>query len=105
MLKSIKSLIIIACLCCAPSANAATPNDTIAVDQKDVTRFEAVESVNTKGNKTIKYYCVYKGLLLTTTKTTKEKAELCKKLGAKCALICIGKKVNGVFQPKRIVTN
>lgn len=105
MLKNIKLLVLIACMCCSPAIKAATPNDTIAINQSDVTKWEAVKSLNTKGNKTIKYYCVYKGFLVNTTKTTKEKAELCKKLGAKCALIAIGKKTKDGFTPKRIVLN
>lgn len=90
-------------LLCAINTHAATPNDTIAISLSDVSKWEAVEGLNTKGYKTVKYYCVYKTLLVSTTKTTMEKAELCKKLGAKCALICIGKKTKTGFLPKRIV--
>lgn len=98
-----KKLLISAMLTISAMAWSATPNDTIAVTLSDVSKWEAVEGVNTKGAKTIKYYCIYKGLLVSTTKTTSEKAILCKKLGAKCALICIGKKSKTGFLPKRIV--
>lgn len=89
----------------ALSMRGATPNDTIVINQNDVSKWIEAPSVNTKGEKTVKYYCIYKGLLLTTSKYVKEKAELCAKYGAKCSLICIGKKVHGVFVPKRIAMN
>ena len=90
-------------LAAAITASATIHNDTIAVALNDVSKWEAVEGVNTKGAKTIKYYCIYKGLLVSTNKTTMEKATLCKKLGAKCPLFCIGKKAKTGFLPKRIV--
>ena len=43
--------------------------------------------------------------LVNTSKNTYEKAKLCQQYGAKCALICIGKKQGNRFTPKRITLN
>ena len=89
----------------ALNASAATPNDTIGIDQRDVKKWVETEVVNTKGVKTKKYYCIYKEQLVPTSKTVYEKAMLCNKFGAKCALILIGKKTKTGFSPRRIALN
>lgn len=99
-----KLLISLTCLLLSCSAmHAKTDNDTILVDQPQMVQFIEHPTKNSKGADVVKYYAMYRGELLTTTKSTIEKATLCKKYGAKCKLICIGKRVNGHFQPKRIV--
>lgn len=85
----------------ASISNAATPNDTIGIDQTGIKFVENTTTV--KGKETTKYYALYKGFLVTTTKNVKEKAELCTKYGVRCALGAIGKNVKGQFVPKRIV--
>lgn len=84
---------------------AAQPNDTVSVDQADVKRWVQSETTNAKGAKVTKYYCIWKDELVSTSKNVYEKAMLCKQYGAKCALICIGKKSKGKFSPKRIALN
>lgn len=83
------------------SSRAATPNDTVGIDQTGIRWVESTSVV--KGKETTKYYAVYKGNLCSTTKNVKEKAELCTKYNVRCALGAIGKTVKGVFVPKRIV--
>lgn len=97
-----KLLITLMLFVCS-AMHAKTDNDTVFVDQPQAVKFIQHPTVNSKGVETIKYYAIYRGELLATTKTTVEKAELCRKYGAKCTLLCIGKKVNGRFQPKRII--
>jgi len=86
---------------------AAQPqkNDTVSVNSMDIKKWVQAESVNAKGAKVIKYYCIYKDELVNTSKNTYEKAKLCQQYGAKCALICIGKKQGNRFTPKRITLN
>lgn len=86
---------------------AAQPqkNDTISVNSMDVKKWVQAESTNAKGAKVIKYYCIWKDELVNTSKNTYEKAKLCQQYGAKCALICIGKKQGNRFTPKRITLN
>lgn len=74
--------------------------DTISVNQKDITKWIIEKTVNNNGNPTIKYYAIYKGELINTNKTTVNKAKLCDKYKAKCALILITNKGR-----KRIVLN
>ena len=84
---------------------AAQPNDTISVNSIDVKKWVQAESTNAKGAKVVKYYCIWKDELVPTSKNVYERASLCQKYGAKCALICIGKKSKGRFSPKRIALN
>ena len=84
---------------------AAQPNDTISVNSIDVKKWVQAESTNAKGAKVVKYYCIWKDELVPTSKNVYEKAMLCQKYGAKCALICIGKKSKSKFSPKRIALN
>lgn len=70
---------------------AATP-DTIAVQQTDITKWIVEQTTTSKGKPTTKYYCIYKGELVNTSKTVSERASLCKKHNAKCALILITSK-------------
>lgn len=75
--------------------------DTIAIDQTSVTRWIADSTKTAKGKPTVKYYCIYKGQLVSTTKTTLQNVALCEKYKAKCALILITSKTG----KKRIVCN
>lgn len=81
-------------------ALAATP-DTIAVQQTDITRWIADSTLTSKGKPTVKYYCLYKGQLISTNRSTLQNVALCEKYKAKCALILITSKTGR----KRIVCN
>lgn len=78
-------------------------NDTIVIQSSEVSQWIEEPSVTTTGKQTIRYYALFKGELLSTTKTTVSKAKLCKKYNAKCVLYVIGKRTNNIFRPKRIV--
>lgn len=80
---------------------AETKSDTIVIDQEYITSWIADSTLNTKGKSTIKYYCIYKGELIATNKTTLKNVSLCKKYKAKCALVLITSKTGR----KRIVCN
>lgn len=97
-----KLLITLMLFVCS-AMHAKTDNDTVFVEQPHTVKFIEHPTKNAKGVETIKYYAIYRGELLATTKTTVEKIRLCTKYGAKYTLLCIGKKVNGRFQPKRII--
>ena len=95
-----RQLIIVLLSLISTLSYSKTVNDTIGISQSKVTKWVVDTSA-----KTPKYYCIYKGNLLTTSKTTYEKVKLCNKYGAKCALILIGSKKNKAFIPKRITLN
>lgn len=98
-----KKFFLFAALAISAATQAATPADTIAIDQSQCSKWIEHKTKNAKGADVVKYFCIYKDNLVTTTKATYEKASLCKQLGAKCALFCIGKKTKVGFTPKRIV--
>lgn len=85
----------------ALSINAATKADTIGIDNTNITKWICDTTINSKGKQSIKYYCIYKGQLVNTNKTTIDNVKLCKKYGVKCALILITS-ANG---RKRIICN
>lgn len=77
-------------------------NDTIPVQPNKEYKLVTDETTNTKGQKTTKYYIVYDGELIPTSKRVAETMRLCEKHGAKCALaVVISKKNNH----KRIILN
>ena len=63
--------------------------DTIAVDANAITKWIADSTTNSKGGISVKYYVLYKGELVNTNRTTMNNIKLCKKYGAKAALIMI----------------
>lgn len=74
------------------SVSAATKPakaDTVAVDANAITKWIADTTTTAKGNLSIKYYVLYKGELVNTNRTTMNNVKLCKKYGAKVALIMI----------------
>ena len=86
------------------SVSAATKPakaDTVAVDNNAITKWIADTTTIAKGNLSIKYYVLYKGELINTNRTTMQNVKLCKKYGAKSALIMI---TSGTGR-KRIVGN
>ena len=90
----------IMCLCFILNVNAASVSDTLRVDNTKITKVIEYPTTNTKSNKTIKYYFIYKGELIKTSKTVVEKYKLAKQFGANCALVIINGK-----NSKRIVLN
>ncbi len=83
------------------SVNAATKADTISINNTNIAKWISDTTINSKGKQSIKYYCIYKGQLVNTNKTTIDNVKLCKKYGVKCALILITS-TNG---RKRIIYN
>lgn len=82
------------------AANKLAKADTIAVDNNAITKWIIDTTTTAKGNLSIKYYVLYKGELINTNRTTMNNVKLCKKYGAKSALIMI---TNGTGR-KRIVS-
>lgn len=74
------------------STFAQTKADTIAIDQSFITKWIADTTLIAKGKTIIKYYCLYKGQLVSTNKTTLQNVALCNKYKVKCALILITSK-------------
>lgn len=71
------------------SALFAAQADTTAIRQSDVTKWICDTTTTAKGKTSIKYYAVYKGKLVSTSKTTFEAVKLCKKHNVQCALVYI----------------
>ena len=94
------AITFIMCLCFVLNVNAASVSDTLRVDNTKITKVIEYPTTNSKGNKTIKYYFIYKGELVNTSKTVVEKYKLAKQFGANCALVIINGK-----NSKRIVLN
>lgn len=92
--------IIILFMSCIIKVTASTKADTIAVNNNMIERVIVDETINTKGNKVKKYYFIYNGELINTSKTVIEKYNLCKKYNAKIALIIVKRGNN-----KRIIFN
>lgn len=86
MKKLIVSLVL--CFATIPLFAKQLP-DTIAISQSDVSNWIIEDAINSKGKPTKKYYCVFKGKLIPTNKTTIQSVELCKKYNAECSLILI----------------
>ena len=89
MLK--KSILAMALLLSFSAGVFAASNDTIAVDQKEITEWIKEPYITSSGKESFKYYAVWNGQLLTTSKSVFEKQELCTKHGIRLALIAIGK--------------
>lgn len=66
--------------------------DTISVNQNQITKLIVDKTVNSKGKPTNKYYCIYEGELINTNKTTYERINLSKKYNAKIKLILVRSK-------------
>lgn len=74
--------------------------DTLSVDMSHITEVIADTTLTAKGSKTVKYYFIYNGELISTSKTVVEKYFLCKKYRAKLALALVDNKGR-----KRIILN
>lgn len=91
--KPIQISFIIGMLMCISSINcSAAKNDTIAVNSNLITKVIKHNTTTSKGKPVVKYYFVYNGNLISTTKTVVEKYELAKAYGVRIALIMIKNK-------------
>lgn len=91
--KPVQISFIIGILMCISSINcSAAKNDTIAVNSNLITKVIKHNTTTSKGKPVVKYYFVYNGNLVSTTKTVVEKYELAKAYGVRIALIMIKNK-------------
>lgn len=91
--KPIQISFIIGILMCISSINcSAAKSDTLAVNNNLITKVIKHKTTNTKGKEVIKYYFVYNGNLVSTSKTVVDKYELAKAYGVRIALIIIKNK-------------
>lgn len=87
------NIAVIALLCMISlTTNAATKSDTLKVDNASITKVIEAPTTTSNGKATVKYYFIYKGELVNTSKTVVTKYKLAKQYNANCALaIVIGK--------------
>lgn len=91
--KPIQISFIIGILMCISSINcSAAKNDTLAVNNNLITKVIKHNTTTSKGKPITKYYFVYNGNLVSTTKTVVDKYELAKAYGVRIALIIIKNK-------------
>ena len=90
--KPIQISFIIGMLMCINSINCfAAKSDTLAVNNSLITKVIR-HNTTSKGKPVTKYYFVYNGNLVSTTKTVVDKYELAKAYGVRIALIIIKNK-------------
>ena len=89
--KPIQISFILVCLCISINSYAAK-SDTLAVNNNLITKVIKHNTTTSKGKPVVKYYFVYNGNLVSTTKTVVEKYELAKAYGVRIALIVIKNK-------------
>lgn len=91
--KPIQISFIIGMLMCISSINcSAAKNDTLTVNNNLITKVIKHNTTTSKGKPVVKYYFVYNGNLVSTTKTVVDKYELAKAYGVRIALIIIKNK-------------
>lgn len=91
--KPIQISFIIGMIMCISSINSfAAKNDTLAVNNNLITKVIKHNTTTIKGKPVVKYYFVYNGNLVSTTKTVVDKYELAKAYGVRIALIIIKNK-------------
>lgn len=94
--KPIQISFIISMLMCISINCYAAKSDTLSVDNNLITKVIKHKTTTTKGKPIIKYYFVYNGNLVSTTKTVVDKYELAKAYGVRIALIIIKNKRIGL---------
>lgn len=88
--KPVQISFIIGMLMCISSINSfAAKSDTLAVNNNLITKVIRHNTTTSKGKPVTKYYFVYNGNLVSTTKTVVDKYELAKAYGVRIALIII----------------
>ena len=91
--KPIQISFIIGMLMCISSIDSfAAKSDTLAVNNSLITKVIRHNTTTSKGKPVTKYYFVYNGNLVSTTKTVVDKYELAKAYGVRIALIIIKNK-------------
>ena len=90
--KPIQISFIIGMLMCISINSYAAKNDTLAVNNNLITKVIKHNTTTSKGKPIVKYYFVYNGNLVSTTKTVVDKYELAKAYGVRIALIIIKNK-------------
>ena len=90
--KPIQISFIIGMLMCISINCSAAKNDTIAVNNNLITKVIKHNTTTSKGKPVTKYYFVYNGNLVSTTKTVVDKYEIAKAYGVRIALIIIKNK-------------
>lgn len=83
-------------------AESEVKNDTVAVVNSKIERMIQDETTNTKGKKVVKYYVMYSGKLIPTSKSVVNAYNLCRKYKAECALVMV---INKKTNRKRIILN
>lgn len=83
-------------------AQSEVKNDTIAVANSQIKKLIQDETTNTKGKKVVKYYILYIGALVPTSKSVVEAYNLCLKHNVECALVMV---INKKTNKKRIMLN
>ena len=90
--KPIQISFIIGMLMCISINCSAAKSDTLAVNNNLITKVIKHNTTTSKGKPVTKYYFVYNGNLVSTTKTVVDKYELAKAYGVRIALIIIKNK-------------
>lgn len=90
--KPIQISFIIGMLMCISINSYAAKSDTLAVNNNLITKVIRHNTTTSKGKPITKYYFVYNGNLVSTTKTVVDKYELAKAYGVRIALIIIKNK-------------
>lgn len=90
--KPIQISFIIGMLMCISINSYAAKSDTLAVNNNLITKVIRHNTTTNKGKPITKYYFVYNGNLVSTTKTVVDKYELAKAYGVRIALIIIKNK-------------
>lgn len=89
-----KKLLIALMFVVASNVYAGTPADTTRVDNARITNVIEHKTTNSKGAPTVKYFFLYNGELVSTSKAVVEKYNLAKRYNAKCRLILIKRGTN-----------
>lgn len=85
----IKLIVLITFVFSVEVLNAENKPDTLKVDNAKITKVIEDVTINNKGNKVTKYYFIYNGELVNTSKTVVAKYKIAKQYGANCALAII----------------
>lgn len=87
--KIVKIIIIISFAIFSYIGVAAEKVDTLKVDNHKITKVIEDVTTNNKGNKVTKYYFIYNGELVNTSKTVVAKYKIAKQYGANCTLAIV----------------
>lgn len=85
----IKLIVLITFVFSVEVLNAENKPDTLRVDNAKITKVIEDVTTNNKGNKVTKYYFIYNGELVNTSKTVVAKYKIAKQYGANCALAIV----------------